>query len=81
MLSECIKIENLGPLKNIELNDIPHLTVFIGESGSGKSTIMKILILFRWIYKKICIRSYLRHSGITRSPFRFKFERLITASA
>ena len=38
---------------------------------------MKILILFRWIYKKICIRSYLRHSGITRSPFRFKFERLI----
>ncbi len=38
---------------------------------------MKVLILFRWIYKKICIRSYLRHSGITRSPFRFKFERLI----
>ena len=75
-MNEYLFIENFGPLKHIEINNIPQLTVFIGESGSGKSTIMKVLCLFRWIYKKICIRSYLRNSGISKSPFRFQFEQL-----
>ncbi len=75
-MNEYLFIENFGPLKHIEINDITPLTVFIGESGSGKSTIMKVLCLFRWIYKKICIRSYLRNSGISKSPFRFQFEQL-----
>lgn len=75
-MNEYILIQNFGPLKRIELKNISPFTVFIGESGSGKSTIMKVLCLFRWIYKKICIRSYLRNSGIARSPFRFQFEQL-----
>ncbi|MCQ2577001.1 MAG: AAA family ATPase [Treponema sp.] len=77
MMKESIFIENLGPLKKVELNDITPMTVFVGESGNGKSTIMKVLILFRWIYKKVCIRSYLRNSSITKSPFRFNFQKLI----
>src|SRR5574344_323516 len=76
-LTEDIKIENFGPIKKVELNDISPLCIFIGESGSGKSTIMKGLVLFRWIYKKLCIRSYLRNSGITKSPFRFKFDQIL----
>lgn len=75
-MNEYLFIENFGPLKHIEIQNITPLTVFIGESGSGKSTIMKVLCLFRWIYKKICIRSYLRNSGISKSPFRFQFEQL-----
>ena len=75
-MNEYLCIKNFGPLANIEIDNIRPLTVFIGESGSGKSSIMKVLTLFRWIYKKICIRSYLKNSGISRSPFRFNFEQL-----
>ncbi|MCK9170859.1 MAG: AAA family ATPase [Treponema sp.] len=74
MLQENLTIENFGPLRTVTLQNITPLTVFIGESGSGKSTIMKVLVLFRWIYKKLCIRSYLKVSGITKSPFRFQFD-------
>lgn len=56
------------------INDIKPFTVLIGESGSGKSTLMKAIALFRWIYKMHNIRSYLRHSNISKSPFRFRME-------
>jgi predicted ATP-dependent endonuclease of OLD family len=72
-MNESIIIRNFGPIKNIEINDIRPFTVFIGESGSGKSTIMKVLVLFRWLYKMVSIRSYLKHSNITESPFKFDF--------
>lgn len=72
-MRESIIIKNFGPIKEIELGDIRPLTIFIGESGSGKSTIMKTLILFRWIFKMISIRNYLKDSGISKSPFRFSF--------
>ena len=48
--------------------------MLIGESGSGKSTLMKAIALFRWIYKMHNIRSYLKHSNISKSPFRFRME-------
>lgn len=74
MLKESLLIENFGPLKSIELQDIRPLTAIIGASGSGKSTIMKVLVLFRWIYKMLNIRAYLKLSNITRSPFRFQWK-------
>ncbi|HAK75961.1 MAG TPA: ATP-binding protein, partial [Runella sp.] len=40
-MTESIKIKNLGPIKDIYINDIKPLTILIGESGSGKSTLMK----------------------------------------
>ncbi len=72
-MKESIIIRNFGPINEIELEDIRPMTVFIGESGSGKSTIIKVLALFRWIFKMVSIRSYLKQSGITKSPFRFSF--------
>lgn len=72
-MQESIIIRNFGPIKDIEINDIRPFTVFIGESGSGKSTVMKVIVLFRWIYKMVNIRSYLKHSNITESPFKFDF--------
>lgn len=61
-MNEYIKIKNFGPIKEIEIEKIRPFTVLVGESGSGKSTIMKVLSLFRWIYKRLNLRSYLRHS-------------------
>jgi predicted ATPase len=72
-MKESIKILNFGPIKEVYLSDIRPLTILIGESGSGKSTILKILVLFRWIFKMVSIRSFLKQSGISKSPFNFNF--------
>lgn len=72
-MQESIIIRNFGPIKNIEIKDISPFTVFIGESGSGKSTIIKMIVLFRWIYKMLNIRSYLKYANISQSPFSFDF--------
>jgi|WetSurMetagenome_2_1015567.scaffolds.fasta_scaffold19335_4 predicted ATPase len=72
-MKESIVIRNFGPISEIEIADIRPLTIFIGPSGSGKSTIIKVLALFRWIYKMVNIRSYLKYSGISQSPFTFNF--------
>lgn len=48
---ERLIIKNFGPIVKAEI-DIKPFIVFIGESGSGKSVILKLLSLFRWIYKQ-----------------------------
>ena len=73
-MQERLEIRNFGPIKEVVIDDIKPFTVFVGESGSGKSTIMKVLAIFRWMYKRMNIRSYLKYSGIKKSPFRFTFE-------
>jgi predicted ATPase len=73
-MRETINIRNLGPIREVCIDHIKPLTVFIGESGSGKSTAMKIIALFRWLNKQCNIREYLHLSGINRSPFRFRTE-------
>ena len=88
-MKESIIIKNVGPLKDIRIEDIKPLVVFIGKSASGKSTIMKIVILMRYIYKMVNIRSYLKHAKVTRSPFKLRFdsflhdglEKMITADS
>lgn len=74
-MHEYLKIENFGPIAFIELADIRPLTVFIGESGSGKSTVMKVLSLFRWIFKRVNLRSFLVRSGVGRTNISFSIER------
>ncbi len=73
-MKESIHIKNLGPIKDIFIEDIKSITVLIGESGSGKSTLMKAIALFRWIYKLHNIRSYLKISKVSKSPFRFRMD-------
>lgn len=74
MMRESIEIRNFGPVRDVKIETVKPLTILIGDSGSGKSTIMKVLALFQWIYKMSCIRSYLHYSGISKSPFRFRFD-------
>lgn len=53
-----IKIKNFGPIKNgCETNegwiDIKKVTCFIGNQGSGKSTVAKLISTFTWIEKAL----------------------------
>lgn len=73
-MKESLHIKNFGPIKEVRLEDVRPLTVIIGTSGSGKSTIMKVLCLFRWLYKMHNVRSYLKLSNIAKSPFRFQWK-------
>lgn len=73
---ESIYIKNLGPIIEVELEEIKPFTVLIGESGSGKSTILKTLAMFQWVYKMMNIRSYLALAGV-KSPFRFSWDTLV----
>lgn len=77
MIRESINVVNVGPLKDVEINDIRPLTVLIGNSASGKSTLMKVLSLMRFIYKRVNIRSYLRNSKISQTPFRIRMDSLL----
>lgn len=76
-MKESIIIKNFGPLKEVEIDDIKPLTVFIGKSAGGKSIIMKVIVLMRYIYKMVNIHSYLKNAKITRSPFKLRFNSLL----
>lgn len=79
-MTEYLRIENFGPIQEVILDDIRPLTIFIGESGSGKSTIMKVLSLFRWIFKRVNLRSFLQHAGIKKTGLKFKIKPLMKTS-
>lgn len=76
-MKEYITIKNFGPLVNIEELEIKQFTFFIGESASGKSTLMKVVAMMRYLYKMANIRSYLRHSKISKTPFRMRLKTMI----
>ena len=76
-MKEYITIKEFGPLKNIENIEIKQFTVLIGESASGKSTLMKIVAMMRYLYKMANIRSYLKHSKIAKSPFRMRLSTMM----
>ncbi len=55
-----IKIKNFGPIKGgfknangNEWMDIKKVTVFIGNQGSGKSTVAKLISSMSWIEKSL----------------------------
>lgn len=76
-MKEYITIKEFGPLKNIENLEIKPFTVLIGESASGKSTLMKVVAMMRYLYKMANIRSYLYRSNITKSPFRLRLDSML----
>ena len=53
-----IKIKNFGPIRegfvdNDGWMDVNKVTVLIGDQGSGKSTVAKLISVFSWIEKNI----------------------------
>lgn len=63
-MKEYITIKDFGPLKNIENLEIKPFTFLIGESASGKSTLMKLVSMMRYAFKMANISSYLFESNI-----------------
>jgi len=58
-----IRIKNFGPIKSGLIQDdgwmdIKKITLFIGNQGSGKSTIAKIISTFTWIEKALVRGDY-----------------------
>lgn len=76
-MKESIIIEQFGPISKVQIEEIKPFTVLIGKSATGKSTIMKVIALCRYVYKLANIRSYYHLSNITRSPFRIDFRALM----
>ena len=74
MIDESLIVRNVGALKEVELKELKPLTVLIGASASGKSTLMKIIALMRYIYKRVTIKAYLKNSQIDRAIFRIRFQ-------
>ena len=69
-VKESLVIQNIGPLKNVVIPEIKPITVFIGESASGKSCLLKITALFRYLFKVATVRAWLKSAGIKKSPFK-----------
>ena len=80
MKTESIYIRNFGPITEVELNDIHSLLVVIGSSGSGKSTVLKLLSIFRWLYKRACIKTYLKKAGVKNLGKDIRFKTLLKTS-
>ena len=58
-----IKIKNFGPIKegyqdNDGWIDVKKVTVFVGNQGSGKSTVAKLISTFTWIEKALVRGDY-----------------------
>ncbi|GHV18353.1 hypothetical protein FACS1894169_14940 [Bacteroidia bacterium] len=75
-----IKIKNFGPIKdglgNNEWLDINKVTVFIGNQGSGKSTIAKVISTLTWLEKALN-RGDIK-SNLSKDDFfeLFKYQRI-----
>lgn len=74
MIKESLIVRDVGALKEVHLQEIKPLTVLIGASASGKSTLMKIIALMRYIYKRVNIRAYLKNSQIDGAIFNIRFQ-------
>lgn len=70
-----IKIKNFGPIKEGYLEndgwlDIRKVTVFIGNQGSGKSTVAKLISCFKWIEKVLTRGDYNAEWFTQKNRFR-----------
>jgi predicted ATPase len=69
-----IKIKNFGPIKtgftqNGGFLEITRVTIFIGNQGSGKSTVAKLISTFTWMEKAL-VRGDYTDNSFTGSGFR-----------
>ena len=72
-------IKNLGPIKDCEI-DIKPFTVLIGDSGVGKSIILRTISMLRWVYKKMQYKVILKHSKAKTDALRFRLDGLLKNS-
>ncbi len=73
-----INIQNFGPIKdNLSDNngwiDIAKVTVFIGNQGSGKSTVAKLISTFTWIEKALVRGDFTKKDLERKNKLKSKF--------
>jgi predicted ATPase len=72
-----IKIKNFGPIRegfvNDDWMDIQKVTLFIGNQGSGKSTVAKLISTLTWIEKALVRGDYPEREFTTRNRFKKKY--------
>lgn len=79
--TEKLYLKNFGPIKELDI-EIKPLMVFIGESGSGKSAILKLMSLLRWVHKQNNLRSFLNKAySLPKKDFSFEIEELFEISS
>ena len=79
-MNEYLKIKHFGPIDEVELDNIAPFTIFVGDSGSGKSTILKVISLFRWIYKRVVLRSYVKQANIKKTGIGIQMKTMLKTS-
>ncbi|WP_373207717.1 AAA family ATPase [Phocaeicola vulgatus] len=72
-----VKIKNFGPIKETTSAidgwiDINKVTVFIGNQGSGKSTVAKLISTFTWM-EKVLTRGDFKEKEFTAAKFKNKY--------
>lgn len=77
MIKESLRVKNIGALHDVYMPELKPLTILIGESASGKSTLLKIIALMRYIYKRVNIKAYLKNSEIDGAIFYIRFKDLL----
>lgn len=73
-----IRIKNFGPIKagfteGDGFIDVKKVTVFIGNQGSGKSTVAKLISTFLWMEKVLTRGDYAPKEFIENNRFRKKY--------
>lgn len=76
VVKESLQISNIGPLKAVNIEQIKPFTVLIGDSASGKSCILKITALFRYLFKIATVRAWLRSVGVNDRPITLDSKKL-----
>ena len=64
-MNQRLYIKNFGPIAQMDITLKP-LMVFIGESGSGKSAILKLISLLKWVHKQNNLRTFFVKAGIAK---------------
>jgi energy-coupling factor transporter ATP-binding protein EcfA2 len=79
-----IKIKEFGPIKEGLLEgdgyiDIRKVTVFIGDQGSGKSSLAKLISTFSWMEKALVRGDLPKKSAVRKGNFntRLRYHRLL----
>ena len=73
-----IRIKNFGPIKqgyqdDDGFMDVKKVTVFIGNQGSGKSTVAKLITTFMWIEKALTRGDYKKSYFTRKGKFKNQF--------
>ena len=74
---QTIEINNFGPIANAKI-EIKKAVVLIGEQGSGKSTIIKLISTFMWLEKDLYRSSITNEDSVFKTYFQEDVKELLS---